>query len=214
MDPKVQTSFIPKKPLNAVDSRRAGLGFFSLIALIIFIASIGLAAGVFIYKKGMEKSIADARTTLDKSRAAFDPDFIKTIVRLNSRMEIGRQLLRTHVAVSPIFEVLEKYTLATVSFDDMKFIKKNDGKVEITMSGTARNYNSIALQSDVFGKSNYLRDALFEDLNLDDRGNVSFTFSATVDPAIVVYQDSLDRSISGPAAEVVETTEPSNAPTN
>ncbi len=211
METKVQTSFIPKKPLNSGDTRRVGFGFFSLIALIIFIASIGFAGGVVLYKKSIETSIKNNKATLEKSKAAFDPDFIKAIVRLNSRMDIAKKLLTDHVAVTPIFEILEKYTLAAVSFNDFKFERKANGDVLISMRGTAKNYNSIALQSDLFGKSSYVHDALFENLNLDSTGNIGFTFSAMVDPKIVKFNEALNRTISGPTID--ESVAPASAPT-
>jgi hypothetical protein len=193
MDPKVQTSFIPKKSIESMSARRIGMGFLSLIALLVFIASIVMAGGVTLYKVSLDKSLIKLNKDLQDNQAAFDTDFIKFIVRLNSRIDTSRVLLKNHVAITPVFDLLSRNTLQSVSFRDFSFKSNPDNSINVSMKGYAKNYPSIAVQSDVFGKTQYLKDVIFSDLNPDTTGNYGFTFSANLDPNLINYKKLIER---------------------
>ena len=62
------------------------------------------------------------------------------------------------------------------------------------MSGQARNYAYVALQSDVLGKNKYIPQHIFSDLNLDGSGNVTFNLFAVISPTLLSYKSFLDRT--------------------
>lgn len=186
------TSFIPKAPLaettpSSYKKRRMSL--FTLLALVIFIVSIFLSGGVFIYKIYLERSLEDKKVSLERARAAFEPSLIEELKRLNKRIEHSKSLLGRHNAFSSLFDTLEESTLQNVQFKSFNLTSAPDGKSEVTLTGLGRNYTSVALQSDVFSKTKGIKEPLFSQLNLDASGGVAFTVSATLDPDAFRYSN-------------------------
>jgi hypothetical protein len=56
------------------------------------------------------------------------------------------------------------------------------------MSGLARSFSSVALQSDEFGKNRFIQQPVFSGFSLDDRGDVEFNVTALIDPSVVSYE--------------------------
>ena len=81
-------------------------------------------------------------------------------------------------------------------FNSFNFSDTKDGQIQIVGSGEANKYESIVLQSDAFGGSDYMRNVIFTDLRPNvDNGTVSFSFSATLDPKVVMYRNSLPTNL-------------------
>jgi hypothetical protein len=209
MEGQPKTSFIPKKPVkvsNAVPVQgssggkksRKGKTIFSLIAVIIFIGSLAALGGMYFYKFTLAQRIEAQIDSLEKTKDEFDEAFIQDATRLNRRINNATDLLENHLSPSSIFTLLEEYTLQTVSFTGFVFTDTKDGLVQVAGTGEAARFESIVLQSDSFGNSGLMRNVLFTNLasNLET-GVVSFSFSATLDPKIILYRNSLPESFSG-----------------
>lgn len=193
MDTKFQTSFIPKKSLAEVNShsRPESVSLFLIIGVIIFISALAAAGGVFAYKKILIGSIENMNARLAQAKNSFEPSFIDTANNLNKRIEAAKKLLNAHIVISPVFSLLENRTLATVRFNNFTYnLNDNDSGV-ISLSGEAKNFSSIALQSDIFGKEKYIKNPVFSDLNPDQSGNIVFKFNASLDPNLVSYKKNL-----------------------
>jgi hypothetical protein len=62
------------------------------------------------------------------------------------------------------------------------------------MSGQAKDFKTIALQANEFGKIEYrdsIKEPVFSDLNLTADASVSFSFSAYVIPKFISYRDNI-----------------------
>lgn len=203
MDPKFTTSFIPKKQVaissKGISSIAPALSFTTLLSAVIIIATILFSAGLFLFRLTLEKSIEDQYSTLEKVKQSFEPTFIAQATRLNKRIISSVKILDNHLAPSAIFELLEEFTLQTISFKTFEFADNVDGKIIVKGSGEGNSFASVVLQSDEFGKSGYMRDVLFSDLQPNAAGNVNFAFEATLDPQLVLYANELV-----PAKDVVE----------
>ena len=152
-------------------------------------ASLAAAGAVFIYGQVINKNIADGRATLQKNKNAFDPNTISELTRLNDRINATYALLKSHKSVSTFFYVLGNTTLKTVRFTDFTYDSAGE-KITISMNGQALNYETVALQSKAFTApelKNVFKSPIFGDLTLDSLGNVSFGFSASLDPFLVNY---------------------------
>ncbi|MGC9602466.1 MAG: hypothetical protein ABSE76_01865 [Minisyncoccia bacterium] len=197
MDPQVQSSFIPKKSLDISTSRSEGsFGLLFLIALLVFIASLVAAGASFLYTGYLNNAIASKAQSLALAEGAFDPGTIQDLVRLDSRLNQSKTLLANHVAVSGVFALLEAQTLANVSFSNFEFDLNSDGTAKITMTGTANSFSTVALQSDQFGGSKLLKDVVFSGITVNTNGSVGFSVTATVDPSVFSYANSLTASNS------------------
>ncbi|MCC7469995.1 MAG: hypothetical protein IT284_02570 [Bacteroidetes bacterium] len=206
MDKEFQTSFVPKKSLVEKETTRARGsigGLFNIIALVLFIASILAAGAAYFYRSSIEDKIAEYKVSLDRARNAFEPTLITKLQELDKRMMAATEILNNHVAVSPIFELLEDMTLPTVRYSDFsyEFNRENKNLVDVKMSGEAKGYNYIALQADLFGDNKFIKNPIFSDFTLDQLGNVDFALTFTVDKSLVIYESFLERAESLRQAE-------------
>ncbi len=199
MEPKFQSSFIPKGPLVSTTSeslssrRHKEGGLFSFIAVIIFTISVVAAFGVFGYKFYLKYSIEKMGTALDEARLALQPEVIDELTRFDNRIISTKELVSKHRLVIPIFEFLEVSTPRTVRFSDFRYSVIAQG-LEIQMKGEARGYAALALLADIFNKSESFKNPLFGDLSLNDRGEVIFSFTAVVDENLISYQREVELS--------------------
>jgi len=189
-----QATFIPKKPSVSIDPERKSVGFFSLIALIIFIGTLVGAGGVFFYKYTLEKDIVSLKNELEEQKAKFDPNFIKVMVKFNARIEVAKSILNKHVAVSSVFENLQRETLQSVQFQSFTFNGTSlAGKntVKVNLKGIAAGYESLAAQSEVMNKSRYVKNPVFSSFNLNEQGRVNFVLDANLDAVLIDYRKRL-----------------------
>jgi hypothetical protein len=168
-------------------NKNKGRGLFGFLATVIFILAIVAAGGVFGYNLYLTSNIAQMGNDLTTAKASLDPSTINQISRLNSRIIATQTLLANHTILSPFFSFLESSTLKSVRWTGFNYAITKDG-LQLTMQGQAIGYSALALQADVFNKSKYIKSPLFTNLILDDKGNVTFAFSATLDPSIVSYK--------------------------
>jgi hypothetical protein len=187
MDPQVQQSFIPKKPLVG-ESPRGGMGgLLMLICVLIFIASLVAAGGTFAYGKYLESAIASKSDSLKKAEGAFDTNSIRDLERLDTRLTQAQKLLGSHVAPSGVFVFLAASTLERVQFTSLDLEVAQDGSAKLQMGGVADSFSTLALQSDQFSAAKVLRDVIFSGITTDSTGHVVFTVSANVDPSVLSY---------------------------
>jgi len=190
METKFQTSFIPKQPVTDAPRHHASAAsLIFLVSFILFMASVAAAGGDFIYGQIMQRNITQGTSQLSINKNAFDPNTIQEITLLNDRINSVYTLLKNHRSVSTLFQVLENTTLKSVQFTDFSYDSSGD-KITISMKGKAFNYETVARQSKSFTDptlTNVFKSPIFGDLTLDSQGDVSFSFSATVDPVLVSY---------------------------
>ncbi len=208
MEPKFQSTFIPRGPMApsssaAAISKEATHGsFIGFIAFLIFLFSILASIGMYGYEKYLTSRIGKMGQDLEKARTSLEADAINQVTDFNTRIDATEKILDNHTIVSPIFDFLEKNTLKNVRFTDFKFDTTPDG-IKVVFHGQAKGYSALSLQADQFNKSRYIRNPLFSDLTLDEKGNVVFSFTANLDPSIVSYKNQVqipDATITAPVA--------------
>lgn len=205
-----QTSFIPKKPITSetYDSGRS-VSIVTVITVIVFFGSVALALGSYFYQSFLVKQLDSKKETLDKAKAGFDLDTIKDLKRLDTRIQSAKLLLDQHTAISTFFTVLEQSTLKTVQFSNFSITNDSASAVggasvgsnplastqasmiKFKMSGKAQSYNSVAIQADLFSKTVGIKEPIFSNLNLDDKGSVNFDVAGFIDPQIINYRKTV-----------------------
>lgn len=198
MDAKFQTSFIPKKSVLEEKSSGSSVSLFMLISIIIFLVSLGLFGWVFLEKKNLVRKIEEAKNTIEANRSQFEINTIESVIRLDSRIKAANILLASHVSISPVFNFLQDQTLKTVRFKNFHFSgSRNDSGepiVKVEMSGQTRDYRTIALQAEEFGKPKWreiIKNPVFADLTRSSDGSVSFTSSMLIVPSFINYSQNL-----------------------
>ena len=215
MEPKFQSSFIPKGPIvsnvpGAPIGRRTRQekSLFYILASTVFIMSVLSALGMFGYKFYLKYSIDQMGANLEDARLTLQPEVIRELTRLDNRILSSQKLLARHQILSPLFEFFEVSTPKTVRFKDFSYTKTPQG-LELKIIGEARGYAALALQADVFDKSQYFKNPIFSDLSLNEKGDVNFSFKAMLDPTLVSYERKVERLGASPIVQ----TEPTSTST-
>ncbi|MEO5646479.1 MAG: hypothetical protein ABIO57_01765 [Candidatus Paceibacterota bacterium] len=199
MEPIVSTSFIPKRPVSSEpisQSRTTGgsVGVLSLLTFVIILATGLSFAGVYLYKQALEKQKADLQVKITQAQEGLGTSFVTDMKQLSQRINGVKTLIANHVVVSPIFAALQATTLQTVQYQNFTYDFTTDPgtnakMVQVTITGVAKNYATLALQSDAYAKSNLINNPIFSNLTVDDKTQqVGFKLLFTVDPNNLSYQ--------------------------
>jgi hypothetical protein len=204
MDKSFQTSFIPKKPLT-IESSSSGesMSILSFIATVLIVGTLLALGGVYLYKSYLTQQKASAESSLAASRGRFEPTTIKQLEIFDKRTNVSKQLLSSHVVMSPFFDTLANLTVPSIQYTKFN-IETTEKSTSVTMSGIARDYQYIALQAQTFNNAPgfYFKNVVFSDLAKDKKGGVTFKVSFDVDPALFSYEKDVLKP-SAPKAEAV-----------
>ena len=218
MDPQVQASFIPKRSLEVTATRGGGFGgLLFFVTLLFFIGSLVAAGAAFGYTQLLNKQIVDKSKSLQLAEGAYDPGTIEDLVRIDQRLTQAKVLLNKHTAVSGIFAFLSSQTLINVAFSSFDYVLGDDGSAKIMLQGSGASFATVALQSDQLNGNKLLKDVVFSSITVDATGRVAFSVSATVDPSVLSYSESLGSPASAipvqaPAASSTPTTPAATQP--
>jgi hypothetical protein len=192
MDSNLQTSFIPKRPMQGATSFKSPVtvNIFSLIAITIFVVAILASGGLYFYNRLLQKNISDMQSQLETAKNSFDSSVVSKLQNVSNRIASANELLSSHISVSPVLDIIGKYTLKSVRFRSFNYNLK-DGDITITMKGEAKSFSSVAVQADEFAKSPELKNPILSNYNLDGNGNVIFDFTAMVDKNSILYKKML-----------------------
>lgn len=195
----IQSSFIPRDASApaGVKPQRGGLyDLLMLVSVVLFIASVVLAVGVFLYVQFLQSESASKLQQLQRAEAAFEPKLIEKLTKLDDRMRAADDILSAHIAPSVVFAILEQTTLETVQFRSLDFQAGTPDQIQLRLEGTAQSVNSIALQADIFGKSSVITDPIFSGIQRQSDG-VSFSVSAFIKPSAIRYASVAAAALSG-----------------
>ena len=195
MDPKFQTSFIPKKPMipgsmgMPVKKTKSVL---SNIAIFLVIVTVLLSAGAFLYEKKLIKDNEQKKQKIQKEITTFDPEITNRLIVLKSRIDSAKELLANHLALTKFFELLNANTISTVQFKDFTYNGSPGKPLAVKLSGIAKSYNDLVFQSDTMLANPNLSNVAFSGFGLDKDGNVIFIMDAEINPSYVSYQKAIE----------------------
>ncbi len=165
----------------------------SFIAKGIFGLTVLAAAGVIGYKWYLGYSIGQMSAQLEAAREEIAQGQTGELIKLNDRIVSTETLIQSHRVVSPLFTFLESSTPKTVRFSDFTFGEDQEGPF-VVLRGAALTYAALALEADVIYKNKNLKNPVFSDLRLDDKGNVTFSLKAGVTPEFISYAKTVGRT--------------------
>jgi len=219
MEPKFQTSFIPKKSLvtgNPAINRSSGhaSAFFMAFAMIVFVVSLGAAGGGYAWKHILSTYQISYKTQLAERQKQFNIDLIEQLKNANVKIDIAKQLLQNHVAFSGIFDIISRFTIEKVRFTNLSLTMPAapGADMNISMSGYGNSLSSVAFQSDVlsqleqYGLRKVVKNPVLSNPALDAAGMVSFGLTASVDASSLQYEKQITGGTSTNAATTSATT--------
>ncbi len=199
MDQEFQTSFIPKKT-ETVKPKRSGssFGLINTISFVLLIMSIIMAGGVYFYRDNLATRVQEMQVSLNRARNIFEPSLLEELRILDKRMKAAREILQGHIAVSPIFNILQETTLPNIRYINFQYELSlaNPNLVQVSMTGEATSYDAITLQADLFNRNRFIRNPIFSNFSLNRNGLIDFDLSFDVSRSLVSFEQEVERSFS------------------
>lgn len=199
MEPKFQTSFIPKKPIVndiGVEVRVVrDTNVISLIGNIFFIATLVALGGLYAGKMIVRNQIDTAKTEIKKESEAFQLDKVNELIDNNSRIVAAKNLVDKHVAVSPLLSLVESLTVKRMRLLGLVYSNKA-GVPTLNLTAEALNYNVLAEQSRIFKESTYMSNNQFSNFVLEDNGYIKVDFATAIDTNLVTYKKAIESMTS------------------
>jgi hypothetical protein len=214
MEPKFQTSFIPKKQMasvggltgNSIGSgpmqQRAKANLASAymaVAIIIFVLSVGAIGGSYFWRSYLKSANETYKSDLAKMEEKFDIGLIEKLKAKNAQIDYAKGLVNKHVAVSRVFGLIEKMTASDVRFSSMDFkgAPENTGSYTLSLKGLGKNLATVAFQASVFsnlvdyGLDKNIINPMITSQSFDTVGGVPFDFSAEISRDSISYKKSV-----------------------
>jgi len=215
METKFQTSFIPKKPtastiggFSTSAPKKVTASIFMTIATVLFILSIASAGGAYAYKQYLYNTQNTYKGQLATRENQFNINLIEQLKAENVKIDLSRQVLNNHIALSQVFDMISRITTENVRFMNLDISvpainDTNNGQVKIALQGYGTSFSAVAFQSDVlnqldqYGLRNVIKNPILSNPTQGTNNTISFGFSATVDPSSLSYEKLLSASPSG-----------------
>ncbi len=210
METKFQTSFIPKKPVASTigatypSSQHHANSLFMTLATLIFIVSLVGAGGVYAYKQYLINNQDVLKQELATREKQFNVDLISQLKAENVKIDMAHSLIKNHVALSQIFDLIGRLTIANVRFMSLDAtvpaVGSSDNGIKISLQGYGTSLSAVAFQSDILGQldqyglRNIIKNPILSNPALGGNGAISFGFTATVDPGSLSYENMVSPS--------------------
>lgn len=220
MEPKFNTSFIPKKSLQAdVSGTTAGKDRFVrrrdvrgpgyYLMLMVFLASVVISLGVFGYTKIVESNIQEKIARLERQKESFDEDTVAMLTRADSQITNAKKILAGHVAVSELFTLLETITLSRVQYTELEYTGMPNQTAVVSISGQAKNFQDVALQTEQYRLHQSLYKPVVRDLERQENRTIDFSIDLAADQRLVTFSSALrnrgNTVVTPPPPPVAET---------
>ena len=186
----INSSFIPKKEVRARSKRASGMGanLFLLVGVIIFLTAILASLGVYLWGEQIDRANARAAETLEKNRESYAIESIEEFIDMNNRISAADMILRNHVQVTQIFEILESETLTDIYLTDFDF-KTQDSDVVVSARGYAPTYSHVALQADQYSANTLIKDLILSGVNQSREGGIQFDLNFAIDRDVLLVSN-------------------------
>ncbi len=186
--PTIPTSFVPHATSAEHRVARSEFGnAFTTISYVTLGIVFAIAIGVFGYGRILAAQKDSKDAALAKAAAAIDPATVEGFVQLRDRLVSGQSLLSKHVALSGFFVVLGTILPSTVRFTSLHILVDSFGAAKVEGAGVAKSFNALSAASSAFALDGRIKDVIFSKINVNRDSSVSFGFSASLDPKIILY---------------------------
>jgi Tfp pilus assembly protein PilN len=173
---------------------QSGTNVFLIGSLFLAGLMIAVAIGTFAYSRVLQGTLAKKQAQLAAAQQKVDENTIEDFIRLRDRLSSGKDLLSNHIVLSQLFDALESITLQNVRFETLKITVAGDRSAKFEITGTAKNFNALAAQSNAFASNKLIKRAIFSGITLSKDNLVTFTLDADIDTKLIIEDPA--RSVS------------------
>ncbi len=158
-------------------------GFLCYAALFVVVV---LAAFVFAYKYKLTNDLATNRANLETMRNDALSGVAQDYVSLDGKLKTAATLLNAHVSLSHFLSLLSDELPVGVRLSALQMNIGDDGKVAVSGTGVAKNFNTLAVASGRFASKGDLA-AVFSKLSVAKDNSVGFALSAVAQPEMTAF---------------------------
>ena len=157
----------------------------------IFLISLLISGGLFLYKGYLKKQIVVYNSSFEKLKSKIEPASLTEIIKMASKIETAKKILAGHKKTSFLFEVLEQNTLKKnfwTSFDLRSGeSRETEGlfKNRVTLKGTSQSYTDLAKQVKIFKMTPSFTEVNFSGFQLLEDGAVSYGADLTAQASLL-----------------------------
>lgn len=144
-----------------------------------------VAGGEFAYGQFLSHVETARAAELQKQQDSVSDQTVKDYIHLKDRIASSETLLDNHVILSRFFDDLEGVTLQNVQFKSLTITVAGDGSAKVDMSGVAKNFNALAVESNTIASDKNFKSAILSGFALDSTNHVQFKLTADIDPALI-----------------------------
>ncbi len=164
--------------------------FFMLFLIIL---SIGVYLGSIIYGKKLNANLDSIKKEIVSLENKRDPEQEKTIIDLDTKMSILKEIFQKHTYWSLVFKKIEESMMPEVYFSDGKVSFEGD-KVHLQFSANTLSYTSLAKQMVVFQEDPLTQKIEVSNISLSEEGGINFNLSV-VFPAKILLANSESKEV-------------------
>ncbi len=215
------TSFIPKTSLDNVVSEGGQFqkkasstspatgNLILLLCFFIFVCSLVSAGVVFFLGKLTDTTKTQVEGVLANYQKRNSSETIVEVKNLQDRLTLIENLIKEHVAVSPLFDRLAENTLTRVSFNSFDLKRKGDGSVVLALKAQGIGYESIVAQDTQFSSAvaqKTFKNTIISDFSkAKDQDLAVFNLTTTIPASAVRFATFVQ---NGTVQSQVQTSEP------
>lgn len=198
VDNNTVPNFIPKKDDIAKAKRhinriRQYLNIFLYVSIGLFVIAVIAAVLLYLLNDWATSQLTQRQTDLFEARNEYKPAEVAELNRFDTRLRVATNLLRDHRRMHRVFSEIEDNVLSVVQLIDASFAYDESHNLIVTGSGEAADFESLALQSDQFTKSDFISNPIFTSFEENEEGLVSFQYSFVIDARLTQPIDILDQ---------------------
>lgn len=171
-----------RKKLGVIFSKTGG------VVLGLVILSLLFYGGLLFYQDKQNKeldSIKEQIKVLDQKR---DPEMEKTVVDLDKKLGILKEIFENHVYWSKLFNKIEELTVFQAYFSRGKF-DFSGGIAEVNLSGNALTYTILAKQMKSFQQDSQVKSVRVSTISLSTEGGINFDLKVIFSKDILLNYD-------------------------
>jgi len=160
----------------------------TFIILFFLVLSLLVYGGLLLYVKKLTTNLETIKKEISLLADKRTPEEENAIVAFDTRLDILKDVFKSHTYWSKIFAAFEELTIPEAFFSEAKFSLAG-GEVAVTLGARTKTYTTLAQQMLVFQNDPRVSKVLVSDINLSEEGGIDFSLSL-IFPAKILLVNS------------------------